>query len=64
MNTIQPINPDEESAKGRIALRLDRGDIEWLAKHYACSDDTPADERERRWRIRFRANAALHKAGA
>ncbi len=52
-----------EAAQGRIALWLDVDDLRWLATHCACTDITPEAERERCGRIRFRACAALHKAG-
>lgn len=53
----------QEKAKGRVALWLDPEDLEWLARHCGCDDTTSADDRERCARIRFRANAALHKSG-
>jgi hypothetical protein len=60
---IHPTDPDEEMSKGRIALWLDPGDIEYLAKHFRCWGGADEEERERCSRICFRANAALHKAG-
>ena len=63
MNEPIPTDTEEEQAKGRIALWLDEQDLEWLAKHCICNDDTTEEDRERCGRIRFRANAALHKAG-
>ena len=60
----EPTDPDREASLGRIALWLGPDDLQWLAAHCACNDATPDDERERCARIRFRANAALHKAGA
>lgn len=53
----------QEKANGRVALWLDPRDLEWLARHCGCDDNTSADERERCARIRFRANTALHKSG-
>jgi hypothetical protein len=60
----EPTDPDYEAILGRVALWLDLEDLQWLASHCACTDTTADDERERCARIRFRANAALHKAGA
>lgn len=60
---IDPTDPAAETAKGRISLWLDPADLEWLAKNCECSDDSKAEDVERCARIRFRANAALHKAG-
>jgi hypothetical protein len=59
----EPTDPGREAALGRIALWLDPEDLTWLGSHCACTADTPMEERERCGRIRFRANAALHKAG-
>ena len=47
---------------GRIALWLDPEDLRWLAARCCCGDDATKLERERCARLRFRANAALHKA--
>lgn len=61
-----PINAhgiSREADLGRVALWLDAEDLRWLARHCACDDSTPDAERERCGGIRFRANAALHKAG-
>ncbi len=52
-----------EEKKGRVALWLDADDIAWLAKHCCCNNNEPSEIIERCSRIRFRANAALHKAG-
>ena len=60
---IEPTDPQYEADKGRVALWLDAEDVKWLAQHCDCTDATPAEERERCGRIRFRANAALHKSG-
>ena len=60
---IAPTDPGEEAAEGRVALWLDPEDIDYLARHCCCTQDTDEDQRERCARIRFRANAALHKAG-
>jgi len=58
-----PTDPEEENAKGRVALWLDPDDIRWIAGHCCCPEDAPPEQTERCARIRFRANAALHKAG-
>lgn len=60
---IVSTDPGREGDLGRVALWLDVDDLRWLATHCACDDSTPEAERERCGRIRFRANAALHKAG-
>ena len=60
---ITPTDPDSEAAKGRVMLWLDPADLSWLANHCGCAADAPQEEQERCTRIRFRANAALHKAG-
>lgn len=46
-----------------MALWLSPEDLQWLASHCGCTETTSADERDRCARIRFRAHAALHKAG-
>jgi hypothetical protein len=56
-------NEVEELAKGRVALWIDQADLEYIARHCFCADDASQDQVERCARIRFRANAALHKAG-
>ncbi len=61
--SIEPTKPDEELAKGRVALWLDPEDIEYLSNHCCCADDADTTQTERCARIRFRAMAALHKAG-
>lgn len=53
-----------EKDLGRVALWLDPEDLSWLARHCCCPDDAPQECRERCGRIRFRANAALHKSQA
>jgi hypothetical protein len=60
---IESTDPSREVDLGRVALWLDVEDLRWLTTHCACGDSTPEIERERCRRIRFRANAALHKAG-
>ena len=62
-NGIKPTNDDAEREIGRVALWLDPSDLDWLSKRCDCSEDADADQRERCARIRFRARAALHKAG-
>jgi hypothetical protein len=60
---IENTDPNREADLGRVALWLDAEDLRWLATHCVCDDSTPDAERERCGRIRFRVNAALHKAG-
>ena len=60
---VEPTDSAEEQQKGRIALWLDPKDIEFLTSHCSCSADADEGEKERCARIRFRASAALHKAG-
>jgi hypothetical protein len=60
---IVPTDSERETELGRVALWLDPDDLRWLGTRCACTDDTADDERERCARIRFRAQAALHKAG-
>ena len=59
---IIPTNPDEERAKGRVALWLDPDDLRWLATHLR-ELPTTTEEQEHINRLYFRAHAALHKAG-
>jgi len=63
--TDPPVPTDEEHERdeGRVALWLDPEDVRWLARTCRCNDQTSDDKRERCARIRFRAGAALHKAG-
>ncbi len=58
-----PTEPHSEAAKGRVALWLDPADLEWLSQTCRCPEDASQDEIERCGRIRFRASAALNKAG-
>jgi hypothetical protein len=58
-----PTDPEREAALGRIALWLDPDDLRWLARHCCCPPDVPEEQRQRCARLRFRAGAALHKAG-
>ena len=60
---IVPTDPDREAELGRVALWLDPDDLRWLAARCMCTDDTPDEEKDRCGRVRFRALAALHKAG-
>ena len=53
----------DERAKGRVALWLEPTDLEYLSKHCCCPEGADAAQTERCGRIRFRANAALQKAG-
>jgi hypothetical protein len=52
-----------EQDKGRVALWLAPDDIRWLSRHCCCPDGAPKEATDRCVRIRFRASAALHKAG-
>ena len=60
---IVPTDPERERSLGRVALWLDPEDLRWLAKHCCCPDDASQEQRDRCLRLRFRAGAALHKAG-
>jgi hypothetical protein len=42
---------------------LDPEDLHWLSRHCCCTADATEEQRERCARLRFRAGAALHKAG-
>jgi hypothetical protein len=59
-----PTDATYEMEQGRVALWLDPDDLRWLAARCWCDDDTGKEERDRCARVRFRASAALHKAGA
>jgi hypothetical protein len=58
-----PTDPSSELAKGRVALWLDPQDLWYLAGHCCCPKGADTQTRERCGRLRFRANAALHKSG-
>ena len=60
---ITPTDPVAEQAHGRIAFWLDPDDLRWLAQYCACPADASQEQHDRCARIRFRANATLHKAG-
>jgi hypothetical protein len=60
---IVPTGPEREQALGRIAVWLDPEDARWLAGHCCCPDDASDEQTDRCARLRFRAAAALHKAG-
>jgi hypothetical protein len=60
---MEPTDPEREAALGRIALWLDVADLQWLAVHCCCPEGAPAEQTQRCARLRFRAQAALHKAG-
>ena len=60
---VQPTDSTREVALGRLALWLDVEDLRWLASNCTCTDSTSDETKDCRVRIRFRANAALHKAG-
>jgi hypothetical protein len=54
---------EHEETLGRIALWLDAVDLRWLAQHCCCPADASEEQRQRCARLRFRASAAIHKAG-
>lgn len=60
---IVPTDPFREAELGRIALWLHPEDLRWLSKHCCCAPEAREEERQRCLRLRFRASAALHKAG-
>lgn len=60
---VRPTEPEREAEKGRVALWLDPEDLRWLARHCCCAADASEEQRQRCLRLRFRASAALHKAG-
>ncbi len=60
---VQPTDETAERGKGRVALWLDPEDLHWLSEHCCCPADSEPAVSERCKRIRFRAHAALHKAG-
>ena len=60
---IIPTDPEAEANKGRVALWLDPDDLRWLQRHCCCPEDATLEQKERCGRLRFRAGAALHKAG-
>ena len=60
---VTPTDPQREEELGRAALWLDPADLRWLARHCCCPADASEDQRQRCARVRFRASAALHKAG-
>ena len=59
----EPTDADREAARGRVALWLDPDDLRWLSRHCGCPPDASEEQRQRCARLRFRAGAALHKAG-
>jgi hypothetical protein len=60
---IVPTDPDREKALGRVALWLAPDDLRWLSRHCCCPPDASEEQKSRCMRLRFRAGAALHKAG-
>jgi hypothetical protein len=60
---VVPTDSEREASLGRIALWLDAEDLRWLARHCCCPPDAGEQQRQRCARLRFRASAALHKAG-
>lgn len=63
MSEVIPTSPQDEAEKGRVALWLDPDDLRWLAERCRGTDGASDEEHERWARLRFRTNAALHKAG-
>jgi len=60
---VAATDPGRETGLGRVALWLDPDDLRWLARHCCCPADATEERRQRCARLRFRAAAALHKAG-
>jgi hypothetical protein len=61
---VRSTNPEEEIAKGRIALWLDSEDIKFIADEWRKIPDNVPDSVKETWgRIAFRAMSALHKSG-
>ena len=60
---ITPTDTEREATLGRVPLWLDPADLRWLARHCCCPADATEEQRQRCGRLRFRALAALHKAG-
>ena len=59
----EPTDPEYEANLGRVALWLSPEDLELLGARCVCTDAASDEERRQCDRIRFRAQAALHKAG-
>ncbi|WP_234436815.1 hypothetical protein [Streptomyces maremycinicus] len=57
-----PTDPRDEADRGRVARRLDPGDLRGLAEHCCCPEDASEETEERCPRLRFRARAAPHKS--
>ena len=62
-NEVNPTNTENEYNKGRLALWLDHDDLQWLSQHCCCPGDANQEQKDLCARLRFRASAALHKAG-
>ncbi|MCH1918733.1 hypothetical protein L9G15_04730 [Shewanella sp. A3A] len=61
---MNPTNPEDELAQGRMALWLTPEDIAFLSNEWRKIPDNVSDQTKDRWaRIAFRAASALHKAG-
>ena len=60
---IEPTDPQREATLGRVTLWLDPDDLRWLSRHCCCPADASEEQPQRCGRLRFRAMAALHKAG-
>jgi hypothetical protein len=59
----EPTDPAREEELGRVALWLEPEDLRWLASRCDCPPDASEEQQEQCARVRFRASAALHKAG-
>jgi hypothetical protein len=59
----EPTDVANELEKGRVALWLDPADVEWLSTRCDCPPNASQEQTDRCARVRFRARAALHKAG-
>lgn len=61
LEMVVSTNPEEEKKRGRIPLWLDLEDLLFLSKLCVCDENAGEIEKSRCARIRFRANAAIHK---
>jgi hypothetical protein len=61
---MNPTQPDEEAAQGRIALWLSPEQLSFIANEWQkIPDDISPDAKDHWATIAFRAMAALHKSG-
>jgi len=63
VHDLVPTDPECEADLGRVALWLDPDDLRWLSRHCCCPAGATEEQRRRCARLRFRASAALPKAG-